>query len=528
GRAASLLKAHWRGAFFSEAGALGAPSSWPVLADRAHEPELADVAAAADSGRPVALPHSCVELTLDDAGVAVARISDPATRNAFTPALVAAMEAVVAWASETPGCKVLILTGHGHYFATGGTREGLQAIQQGNAKFTDARLYELPLACPVPVIAAMQGHAIGAGWAMGMACDAVLFAEESVYHSPYLSYGFTPGAGSTLVFPMRLGLDLGREILLGARPYKGRELRERLPGLSVAPRGEVLARARRIAAQWSAQRTRNELIRDKRQALAALAQAMPAAIRKELAMHEQTFHHNPDVARRIDRAYGVGATPAADMPSTPARDLAALLKSTLAAEIQLSADELDDEAGFVDLGLDSVTAVTWARTLGRALSIELTPAHVYQYPSVAKLLAYLREATDGVAVRGDVGGADAVPAAAPAPGPKPQPTLEPTPAAAAGIAIVEIVRQTLAAELQLDAQDIDAHASFVDMGLDSVTAVTWARKLHERLAVDLSPTQLYQHPNVAALCAHLSDAGASAGPDAAAHAAADRAARTAA
>ncbi|AGK51518.1 enoyl-CoA hydratase/isomerase family protein [Burkholderia thailandensis MSMB121] len=528
GRAASLLKAHWRGVFFSEAGALGAPSSWPVLADRAHEPELADVAAAADSGRPVALPHSCVELTLDDAGVAVARISDPATRNAFTPALVAAMEAVVAWASETPGCKVLILTGHGHYFATGGTREGLQAIQQGTAKFTDARLYELPLACPVPVIAAMQGHAIGAGWAMGMACDAVLFAEESVYHSPYLSYGFTPGAGSTLVFPMRLGLDLGREILLGARPYKGRELRERLPGLSVAPRGEVLARARRIAAQWSAQRTRNELIRDKRQALAALAQAMPGAIRKELAMHEQTFHHNPDVARRIDRAYGVGATPAADMPSAPARDLAALLKSTLAAEIQLSAGELDDEAGFVDLGLDSVTAVTWARTLGRALSIELTPAHVYQYPSVAKLLAYLREATDGVAVRGDVGGADAVPAAAPAPGPKPQPTLEPTPAAAAGIAIVEIVRQTLAAELQLDAQDIDAHASFVDMGLDSVTAVTWARKLHERLAVDLSPTQLYQHPNVAALCAHLSDAGASAGPDAAAHAAADRAARTAA
>lgn len=516
GRAASLLKTHWRGAFFSGAGVLGAPSSWPVLADRAREPELADGAAAADSGRPVPLPHPCVGLTLDDVGVAIARISDPVTRNAFTPALVAAMEALVAWAGETPACKVLILTGHGHYFATGGTREGLQAIQQGNAKFTDARLYELPLACPVPVIAAMQGHAIGAGWAMGMTCDAVLFAEESVYHSPYLSYGFTPGAGSTLVFPMRLGLDLGREILLAARPYKGRELRERLPGLSVAPRGEVLARARRIAAQWSAQHTRDELIRDKRQALAVLAQAMPATIRKELAMHEQTFHHNPDVARRIDRAYGVGSAAPADTPSAPAGDLAALLKSTLAAEIQLSADELDDEAGFVDLGLDSVTAVTWARTLGRALSIELTPAHVYQYPSVAKLLAYLRDATGGLVVRGDVGRADAAP------------TPEPAPAAAAGMAIVEIVRQTLATELQLDEQDIDAHASFVDLGLDSVTAVTWARKLHERLAVDLSPTQLYQYPNVAALCAHLADAGASAGPDATTRAAADRAARIAA
>ena len=100
-----------------------------------------------------------------------------------------------------PDCKVVILTGYDNYFASGGTRDTLLAIQAGNAKFTDESVFELALECPVPVIAAMQGHAIGAGWAFGMFADFVLFNEESEYLSPYMGYGFTPGAGATLVFP---------------------------------------------------------------------------------------------------------------------------------------------------------------------------------------------------------------------------------------------------------------------------------------------------------------------------------------
>ncbi|MEA9588538.1 SDR family NAD(P)-dependent oxidoreductase [Xanthomonas sp. WHRI 10064A] len=505
GRAGGLLKAHWRTTFLGEDGALGNVSSWPLLADRAHAPDVATVGPdATDLGSPVPLPHPCVELTFNALGVATARLNQVASKNAFTPELVAAMEAVVAWAGATPACKVLILTGYGHYFATGGTLQGLKAIQQGNAKFTDARLYELPLACPVPVIAAMQGHAIGAGWSMGMMCDAVLFAEESVYHSPYLSYGFTPGAGSTLVFPMRLGLDLGREILLGAQPYKGRELRERLPGLSVVPRGEVLALAHRIATRWATPQTREELIRAKQLRLAPLVQGLPETIQKELAMHEKTFYHNPAVAALIDRSFGLGAARTGDAPganaaAARARSLETLLKSTLAAEIQLAVEELDDQASFVDLGLDSVTAVTWTRTICRALSVELSPAHVYEYPSVARLLAYLLDITSGGLVQHPV----------PADARAESPVLPvPTPAPAERT-IADIVMQTLAAELQLDAQDIDAQASFVDLGLDSVTAVTWARKLHEQLSVELSPTQLYQYPNVATLSAYLGSAGAS-------------------
>lgn len=71
----------------------------------------------------------------------------------------------------------------------------------------------MPLYCKIPVIAAMQGHAIGAGWAMGLFCDYTIFSEESVYQSPYMRYGFTPGAGSTLIFPQRFGKILSRNFI---------------------------------------------------------------------------------------------------------------------------------------------------------------------------------------------------------------------------------------------------------------------------------------------------------------------------
>ncbi|NTG51717.1 SDR family NAD(P)-dependent oxidoreductase [Agrobacterium rhizogenes] len=502
GHAGSLLKAHWRNIFSVDA--LRDPA-WSILPD-----PLIDLPAAYDAldlGRLVSLPYSCVELTINGKGVATLRLQDRTTKNAFTPELVAAMEAAMAWVEETDACKVLIITGYDTYFASGGTREGLQAIQQGRAKFTDARLYELPLKCSVPVIAAMQGHAIGAGWSMGLFCDAVFFAEQSVYHCPYVSYGFTPGAGSTLVFPMRLGLDLGREILLSAQPYKGLQLRQRLPGLPVFPRNQVLARAHGLAEQWAAQGSRDILISEKQQRLAPLAQKLPTVIREELAMHEKTFYHNPAVARLIDISYGLGAhgvatesvpAVAQEAASEARQRLGSVLKKTLAAEIQLDLDELDEHASFVDLGLDSVTAVTWARNLRQQLSLELSPAQIYQNPSLAKLLEYLLEHSDTASS----------PLAAPVG--EHAPALKPL----ASPAVAKIVRQVLANELQLDEDEIDAYASFVDLGLDSVTAVIWTRKLNELLSTQLSPTQLYQHSTLTALTEYLEGRGAAFSPDA--------------
>ena len=91
------------------------------------------------------------------------------------------------------------------------TPSGLLAVQEGRAKFTDFKIFQAALDCKLPVIAAMQGHGIGVGWALGMFADIVLMNEESRYVSPYMDYGFTPGAGATWILPHRMGADLARE-----------------------------------------------------------------------------------------------------------------------------------------------------------------------------------------------------------------------------------------------------------------------------------------------------------------------------
>ena len=98
----------------------------------------------------------------------------------------------------------------------------------------------MPLDCKIPVIAAMQGHAIGGGFSLGLFADFVLLSRESIYTASFMKYGFTPGFGSTYIFPKKLGTVLGSEMLLTARKYRGEELKKRGASFEVYPRAEVL------------------------------------------------------------------------------------------------------------------------------------------------------------------------------------------------------------------------------------------------------------------------------------------------
>ena len=109
------------------------------------------------------------------------------------------------------------------------------------------------------MIAAMQGHGIGAGWTLGMFADFVLLSEESQYVSPYMNYGFTPGAGATWILAEKMGQDLARESLLTAQPYGGSELKSEGLRLPVLPRAEVDPAAMALAKQI-AQAYRGRLI----------------------------------------------------------------------------------------------------------------------------------------------------------------------------------------------------------------------------------------------------------------------------
>lgn len=248
------------------------------------------------------MSEQVVELRELEEGVVQVTMQDRAGKNTFTPALVQGLAAAFAEISSAAAHRVVILTGYDTYFASGGTRDALLAMQEGRASFADVGFYTFPIDCEIPVIAAMQGHAIGGGFVLGMFADFAILARESMYTTNFMHYGFTPGMGATCVVPRKLGLALGQEMLLNGGSYRGAELERRGLPFPVHPRAEVLERARELARDL-AEKPRGSLVALKAHLVAELRRELPVAIEQEVAMQEHTFRQ-PEVRRRILERFG--------------------------------------------------------------------------------------------------------------------------------------------------------------------------------------------------------------------------------
>lgn len=228
-------------------------------------------------------------------------MEDRVNKNAFSEALLSGIMGAFRAVAGNPAYKAVILTGYDSYFCTGGTQEMLLKLSTGQGRFTDFPIYNLPLMCDIPVVSAMQGHAIGGGLAFGLFSDFAVLGRECVYTANFMKYGFTPGFGSTLIIQEKLGLPLAEELLMTAASYRGEELASRGIGFPVVPRAQVLERAIELARQLSA-KPRHSLVALKAHMTARLREALPAVTELEVAMHEQTFRH-PEVQERIKNLF---------------------------------------------------------------------------------------------------------------------------------------------------------------------------------------------------------------------------------
>ncbi|GFE82931.1 hypothetical protein GCM10011487_49310 [Steroidobacter agaridevorans] len=398
-----------------------------------HAPEILPLEAAPTSA-PKAPQSDAVTVANEADGVAVITMHDRQTKNLFSESLLSAVKQAFAYVEHTPTCKVVVLTGYDTYFAAGGTKETLLSIQQGKAQFTDERIYEIALNCSLPVIAAMQGHAIGAGWSLGMFADLVVLGEESRFHSPYMGYGFTPGAGATLVFPRKIGHDLARETLLTAREIAGHELRDRGLQAAVMPRRDVLSAAIELA-RSIAKHPRDQLKALKRQWTHSLRQVREDVYRREVQMHEQTFVGQDDTLAQIETKFSnapavttarADATQSTANEGTNLRDVIEALRGLLAHELHMQADGIDEGVQFTDLGLDSITGVTWIRKINDRYGTSIEATKVYSYPTLAELSRFVMQEAGRMA---------------PPSGPMPAPTVQParTTAAPSKVARRELV-----------------------------------------------------------------------------------------
>ena len=230
-------------------------------------------------------------------------MEDRASRNTFSKELMEGIVEVFEKIKSNSSYKVVILTGYDNYFCCGGTKEELFAIHNGEIGFADLKFFTYPLDCEIPVISAMQGHAIGGGFIFGLYADFTILGRENIYTTNFMKYGFTPGMGGTLLAPLRLGQTIGNEMLFTAENYRGGELKERGVKVKVVTKSEVLNEAL-ILARSLADKPRLSLVTLKEHFTADIKAKIPEIIKKELKMHKITFHQ-PEVANRIESFFGL-------------------------------------------------------------------------------------------------------------------------------------------------------------------------------------------------------------------------------
>lgn len=248
------------------------------------------------------MANQAVELKELANGVVQVTMQDKISKNTFSPELTEGLINAFEVINAQSEYKVVILTGYENYFSSGGTLDGLLYLSEGKGDFSECDLYSLSLNCPIPVIAAMQGHGIGGGFVMGLFADFVILSQESVYTTNFMKYGFTPGMGATLILPQKLGISLAEEMMLSAKTYRGHDLQKRGIPFPVLPREEVMAYAVELATTI-ADKPRVSLVTLKDHLVASLRESLPKVIEKELVMHERTFHQ-PEVRDRIKALFG--------------------------------------------------------------------------------------------------------------------------------------------------------------------------------------------------------------------------------
>jgi len=250
--------------------------------------------------------NSTVDFKELDPSIVIITMQDKVNKNTFTNELLAGLLEAFDRVEKSQSYKVVILTGYENYFASGGTQEGLIAIQESKAKFSDTlngkSMYSMALDCKIPVISAMQGHGIGGGFAMGLFADFVLLSRESFYTANFMKYGFTPGFGATFILPEKLGFALAEEMMLNAGSYRGADLEKRGIPFRVLPREEVLEQAIDLARQI-AEKPRYSLITLKDHLVSSLREKLPKVIEQETVMHDKTFHQ-PEVKEKIMTLFG--------------------------------------------------------------------------------------------------------------------------------------------------------------------------------------------------------------------------------
>lgn len=197
-------------------------------------------------------------------GIATLTLNRHDVRNALTgTALIEDIVTTAQWVNHTDDVSVLVITGAGSAFSAGGNVKDM--AERGGDFAGDVAevatryrrgIQRIPLAIEqieVPVIAAVNGAAIGAGFDLSMMADLRIASERARFGETFLNLGIIPGDGGAWFMQRLIGYQQAFELTLSGRVIDAAEARQLGIVLDVVPGDELMDRVNEIASRFAAQ-----------------------------------------------------------------------------------------------------------------------------------------------------------------------------------------------------------------------------------------------------------------------------------
>ncbi|TNF36186.1 MAG: crotonase [Gammaproteobacteria bacterium] len=220
--------------------------------------------------------------------VALITLNRPEQLNTYTAAMGEQWNAAYAACEANDDVRVIVVTGAGRAFCAG-------ADMSGGASTFDKQDDMAFSSCPVtpawrlkkPVIAAVNGHAIGIGFGLALQCDFRVVAEEAKYGLVQVRRGVLADCGSHWLLPRLVGVEKAMQLLVMARTLKGNEVMAMGLASACVPSAQVLDEALRMA---------HELATHCAPAVAAMTKqliwrSLDQSLQQALATETAVLHH---------------------------------------------------------------------------------------------------------------------------------------------------------------------------------------------------------------------------------------------
>ncbi|HEX4585120.1 MAG TPA: enoyl-CoA hydratase [Burkholderiaceae bacterium] len=188
-------------------------------------------------------------LTESDGAIARIQIARPARKNAITADMYAALSQALTAAETDDSVRVILLHGQPDVFSAGNDLEDFLRAPPQQADAPVFRFMAALSGAAKPVVAAVNGAAVGIGTTLLLHCDLVYCADDSRFSLPFVNLGLCPEFASSLLLPLAAGYHRAAEKLLLGDPASAEEALELGLVNRILPPAEVLGHAQRQCAR---------------------------------------------------------------------------------------------------------------------------------------------------------------------------------------------------------------------------------------------------------------------------------------